>query len=58
MLFTQDAWPGIGVESQLIEREALRLGALGLTESLRVGYRLSPRGSALAMRLEGGSRAR
>lgn len=55
MLFTQDAWPGIGVESQLIEREALRLGALGLTESLRVGYRLSPRGSALAMRLEGGS---
>ena len=55
MLFTQDAWPGMGVESPLIERKALRLGALGLTESLRVGYRLSPRGSAVVARLEGGS---
>ena len=34
----------VGVETVLLKRRVRALKALGLTESLDVGYRLSPRG--------------
>ena len=37
----------LGVERLLFKRRVRRLKALGLTESLDVGYRLSPRGEAV-----------
>jgi hypothetical protein len=36
-----------GVERDVFKRDVRKLKALGLTESLQVGYRLSPRGRAL-----------
>lgn len=43
-----------GQETLRFKRRVRRLKELGLTESLRVGYRLSPRGRALLYRLVGG----
>ncbi len=37
---------GLGMERMLFKRRVRRLKELGLTESLEVGYRLSPRGAA------------
>ena len=44
----------LGVERPLFKRRVRRLKALGLTESLEVGYRLSPRGAVVLGRLDGG----
>jgi predicted transcriptional regulator len=41
----------LGRETQPFKRDVRKLKELGLTESLRVGYRLSPRGRALLARL-------
>jgi hypothetical protein len=38
---------GLGLETQAFKRRVRRLKELGLTESLRPGYRLSPRGRAV-----------
>ena len=38
---------GVGLEKLPFKRDVRRLKELGLTESLEVGYRLSPRGRAL-----------
>ena len=43
-----------GVERAVFKRRVRRLKALGLTESLDVGYRLSPRGRAVLAALDGG----
>lgn len=40
-----------GEEKQPFKRRVRRLKELGLTESLRVGYRLSPRGAAFLRRV-------
>jgi hypothetical protein len=40
-------------ETQVFKTDVRKLKALGLTESLEVGYRLSPRGEALLSRLRG-----
>lgn len=37
----------LGLETQTFKRQVRRLKELGLTESLAVGYRLSPRGKAI-----------
>lgn len=37
----------LGMEKQLFKTRVRRLKALGLTESLEVGYRISPRGDAV-----------
>jgi hypothetical protein len=37
----------VGMETQPFKTDVRKLKNLGLTESLRVGYRLSPRGEAL-----------
>ena len=42
----------VGRETQPFKTDVRKLKALGLTESLDVGYRLSPRGEALMARLE------
>lgn len=39
---------GLGVERAALKRRVRRLKELGLTESLGTGYRLSPRGAAVA----------
>jgi hypothetical protein len=46
----QDWADTLGVEKKWIKSNIRRLKALGLTESLEVGYRLSPRGRALLKR--------
>ena len=43
----------VGREKLPFKRDVRKLKELGLTESLRVGYRLSPRGKALLERLGG-----
>ncbi|MDX1394910.1 MAG: hypothetical protein R3195_10975 [Gemmatimonadota bacterium] len=43
-----------GWETAWFKRNVRKLKALGLTESLEVGYRLSPRGNAFLERREGG----
>ena len=43
----------IDEDVRLFERRVRRLKELGLTESLEVGYRLSPRGRALLARFNG-----
>jgi hypothetical protein len=48
-----DLAASLGRETQSFKRDVRKLKELGLTESLEVGYRLSPRGVAL---LHGGSR--
>jgi hypothetical protein len=44
----------VGQERLAFKANVRKLKALGLTESLEVGYRLSPRGAALLARLEDG----
>lgn len=41
----------LGHEMTSFKQDVRKLGALGLTESLKVGYRLSPRGEALLAKL-------
>jgi hypothetical protein len=41
----------VGRETQLFKTDVRKLKALGLTESLDVGYRLSPRGETVLERL-------
>lgn len=41
-----DLAAGFGLETQSFKRDVRKLKNLGLTESLRIGYRLSPRGRA------------
>lgn len=41
----------VGMERDAFKRQVRKLKELGLTESLEVGYRLSPRGQTLAERL-------
>jgi hypothetical protein len=42
-----DLAAGLGMETRAFKLRVRRLKELGLTESLRIGYRLSPRGEAL-----------
>ncbi len=42
----------VGLETQDFKRRVRRLKDIGLTESLRVGYRISPRGAAVLAALE------
>ncbi|CAN5632249.1 hypothetical protein BH24ACT14_BH24ACT14_07980 [soil metagenome] len=44
----------LGDEQVRLKRRVRRLKDLGLTESLGIGYRLSPRGQAVTERLMGG----
>jgi hypothetical protein len=44
--------PQVGMERFPFKDRVRRLKELGLTESLRIGYRLSPRGEALLQRLD------
>ena len=46
-----DLAPVLGQETQPFKRDVRKLKELGLTESLEVGYRLSPRGRAVLERL-------
>jgi hypothetical protein len=46
----------VGRETRPFKADVRKLKELGLTESLQVGYRLSPRGRALLRRLEPSSR--
>jgi hypothetical protein len=41
-----DLAAGLGLETLPFKRDVRKLKELGLTESLEVGYRLSPRGQA------------
>ena len=43
----------VGMERFAFKQRVRRLKALGLTESLEIGYRLSPRGQAVLRRLTG-----
>jgi hypothetical protein len=47
-----DLAQGLGRETQPFKRDVRKLKELGLTESLEVGYRLSPRGRSLLAHLE------
>jgi hypothetical protein len=47
-----DLASGLGLETPPFKQRVRRLKELGLTESLKVGYRLSPRGAALLTRVE------
>jgi hypothetical protein len=49
-----DLAPQVGLDRPLFKQRVRRLKALGLTESLDIGYRLSPRGAALLSRLADG----
>jgi hypothetical protein len=42
-----DLAAGFGMETRPFKLRVRRLNELGLTESLRIGYRLSPRGEAV-----------
>lgn len=46
--------PQLGMERFPFKERVRRLKALGLTESLRIGYQLSPRGRAFLAHLDGG----
>ena len=46
-----DLTASLGRETLAFKADVRKLKALGLTESLAVGYRLSPRGRALLERL-------
>jgi hypothetical protein len=50
----EDLAASVGREKLPFKRDVRKLKELGLTESLLVGYRLSPRGRALLKRLGGG----
>ena len=47
----QDLADEVGIERDVLKRRIRQLKELGLTESLRVGYRLSPRGEAYLARM-------
>ncbi len=49
----KDLADGIAVEREVLKRRIRQLKEIGLTESLRVGYRLSPRGEAYLARRSG-----
>jgi hypothetical protein len=49
--------PRVGMDRAPFKQRVRRLKALGLTESLDVGYRLSPRGAALLAHWDSGSGA-
>ena len=49
-----DLAPLLGRERLPFKRDVRKLKELGLTESLEVGYRLSPRGRAVLDRLAAG----
>jgi hypothetical protein len=49
-----DLAEAVGMERAGFKGNVRKLKGLGLTESLSVGYRLSPRGKAVLKRLEGG----
>lgn len=49
-MLAQDLADGIGVEREVLKRRIRQLKEIGLTESLRIGYRLSPRGEAYLAR--------
>ncbi len=42
-----DLAAGLGLETKVFKRQVRQLKEMGLTESLKVGYRLSPRGEAV-----------
>ena len=42
-----DLAAGLGLETKVFKRQVRQLKEMGLTESLKVGYRLSPRGQAV-----------
>jgi hypothetical protein len=48
-----DLAASFGLETLVFKRDVRKLKDLGLTESLTVGYRLSPRGAAVLARLAG-----
>jgi len=48
--------PAVGMDRFPFKQRVRRLKALGLTESLKVGYRLSPRGQAYLSRLDSAGR--
>lgn len=50
-----DLAPRLGMETTRFKAYVRRLKGLGLTESLEIGYRLSPRGRAVLARLEASS---
>ena len=52
----EDLAASVGREKLPFKRDVRKLKELGLTESLLVGYRLSPRGRALLERLDAGER--
>ena len=47
-----DLAPVLGQDTQPFKRDVRKLKELGLTESLEVGYRLSPRGRSVLERLD------
>ena len=47
-----DLAPQVGMDKPTLKRRVRQLKELGLTESLKIGYRLSPRGEALLARLD------
>ncbi len=46
-----DSAVSLGLETLVFKRDVRKLKALGLTESLKVGYRISPRGLVLLVKL-------
>jgi hypothetical protein len=50
-----DLAPRLGWDTPTFKTHVRKLKALGLTESLEVGYRLSPRGAAVLARLAAGA---
>jgi len=47
-----DLAASLGLETLVFKRDVRKLKALGLTESLTVGYRISPRGHVLLVRMD------
>ncbi len=45
-----DLAASLGLETLVFKRDVRKLKALGLTESLTIGYRISPRGQVLLVR--------
>ena len=49
-----DLAASLGLETLVFKRDVRKLKALGLTESLKVGYRISPRGRVLLVKVQRG----
>ena len=49
-----DLAESLGLETLVFKRDVRKLKALGLTESLKVGYRISPRGLVLLVKVQRG----